>query len=45
MMLSILYLAVSQAEKRQELLTQTPSREANEQVQWIWAGMIIELEQ
>jgi hypothetical protein len=37
--------AVSQAGKRDELLSQAPSKEANEQVQWISAGMLIELEQ
>jgi len=38
-------IAISQAGKRQEILSKTLSREANEQVQWIWAGMLIELEQ
>ena len=37
--------AVSQAGKREELLSKIPSKEGNEQVQWIWAGMLIELEQ
>jgi hypothetical protein len=37
--------AISQAGKRDELLSKIPSREGNEQVQWIWAGMLIELEQ
>jgi hypothetical protein len=36
---------VSQAGKRDELLSKTPSKEANEQVQWIWTGMLIELDQ
>jgi len=39
------FIAPSQAEKRQEILAMRVSREANEQVQWIWAGMLIELEQ
>lgn len=44
--LLILHLiAVSQAGKREELLAKTPSREASEQVHWIWAGMLIELDQ
>jgi hypothetical protein len=38
-------IAVSQAGKRDELLSKIPSQEGNEQVQWIWAGMLIELEQ
>ena len=38
-------IAVSQAGKRDELLSKVPSKEGNEQVQWIWAGMLIELEQ
>ena len=37
--------AVSQAGKRGELLSKIPSKEGNEQIQWIWAGMLIELEQ
>ena len=37
--------AVSQVGKRDELLSRIPSKQANEQVQWIWAGMLIELEQ
>jgi len=37
-------IAVSQAEKRDELLAKTPAK-ASEQVHWIWAGMILELEQ
>lgn len=37
--------ATSQAGKKQELLAKTPSREASEQVHWVWAGMLIELEQ
>jgi len=38
-------IAVSQAGKRGELLSKIPSKEGNEQVQWIWTGMLIELEQ
>lgn len=37
--------ATSQAGKKQELLAKTPSREASEQVHWVWTGMLIELEQ
>lgn len=37
--------AVSQVGKRDELLSRIPSKQANEQVQWIWAGMLIQLEQ
>jgi hypothetical protein len=37
--------AISQAGKRDELLSKIPSREGNEQVWWIWAGILIELEQ
>ena len=40
-----LFTAVSQAEKRQEILDKTLSAEVNEQVRWIWAGMVVELEQ
>lgn len=39
------FVAVSQVGKRDELLPRIPSKEANEQVQWIWVGMLIELEQ
>ena len=39
------FVAISQAGKRDELLTKTPSKKGNEQVQWIWSGMLIELEQ
>ena len=38
-------IAISQAGKRDELLSKVPSKEGNEQVQWIWGGMLIELEQ
>lgn len=38
-------IAVSRAGKRDELLSKVPSKEGNAQVQWIWAGMLIELEQ
>ena len=37
--------AISQAGKRDELLTKIPSKAANEQVQWVWTGMLIELDQ
>jgi len=37
--------AISQAGKRDELLSRVPSEEGNEQIQWIWTGMLIELEQ
>lgn len=37
--------AISQAGKRDKLLSKIPSKEGNQQVQWIWAGMLIELEQ
>ena len=43
--MTVTSIAVSQAGKRDELLSKIPSREGNEQVQWIWAGMLIELEQ
>ena len=38
-------VAVSQAGKRDELLSKIPSKEGNEQVQWVWTGMLIELDQ
>jgi len=38
-------IVASQAGKRGELLSKIPSREGNEQVQWIWAGISLELEQ
>jgi hypothetical protein len=44
-LMAVGFTAVSQAGKRDELLSQAPSKEANEQVQWISAGMLIELEQ
>ena len=37
--------AVSQAGKRDKLLSKIPSGEGNERIQWVWAGMLIELEQ
>ena len=37
--------AVSQVEKRDELLSKVPSNEGSKQVQWVWGGMLIELEQ
>jgi hypothetical protein len=39
------FIAVSQAGKRDELLSKTPSKEGNDQVKWIWAGMLIESDQ
>lgn len=36
---------VSQAEKRDELLARIPTKETNEQVQWVWMGILIELDQ
>ena len=39
------HIAVSQACKRDELLSRIPSKEGDLQVQWIWSGMLIELEQ
>ena len=38
-------VAISQAEKRDQLLTKIPSKQGNDQIQWVWAGMMIELEQ
>lgn len=37
--------AISQAGKRDELLSRIPSKEGDKQVQWVGAGMEIELEQ
>jgi hypothetical protein len=37
--------AISQAGKRDELLSRIPSKEGNQQVQWISTGIMIELEQ
>jgi hypothetical protein len=37
--------AISQAGKRNELLAKIPSKEGDQQVQWIWEGMLIEWEQ
>lgn len=36
--------AISQVGKRDEPLSRVPSEEGNEQIQWIWTGMLIELE-
>ena len=43
--MTIGYTAASQAVKRDELLSKIPSKKGNEQVQWIWTGLLIELEQ
>jgi len=41
----LIQLATSQAGKKQEILAKKLSKEADEQVECIWAGMLIELEQ
>jgi len=41
----LIQLATSQAGKREEILAKKLSKDTSEQVQWVWAGMLIELEQ
>jgi hypothetical protein len=37
--------AISQAGKREEILSKISSKGGNEQVSWVWTGMSIELAQ